>query len=103
MENYRYPFVDPYGTVWAGISLRDSIAESAMQTIIDAKNYDGQLRYPLEYTSYLISGPFSESTDKEIEEAKVHAKNTMAMIAKLSYQMADAMLTEREKPCQTQP
>lgn len=80
------------------IPLRDKFANSAMQSILLQKHYDGQQLYDLSpnngLSSYSMLG--DEIPEYAIQQAKQHQLDQADFVAKLSYIMADAMLKQRE-------
>lgn len=84
------------GQMFAGMTLRDYFANSAMQTILDHKYYDGQQMHELNSQRYISNHFDSEPSEKEKEEATIKVLEDAQFIAKRAYLMADAMLKQRE-------
>ncbi len=78
------------------VSLRDIFADSAMKSILNHKNYDGQQLYELNENRFISLHFDSEVTEKDRELAKQRVIEEAENIAKRSYLMADAMLKQRE-------
>jgi hypothetical protein len=77
-------------------TIMDRFANSAMQSILNHKHYDGQQMYSLNYINYIYHGSRSDATEKEIEEAKEKVRLEAQGIAERSYIIAKEMLKQRE-------
>jgi len=83
-----FPFTDADGTVWPGMTLRDYFANSASD--FDIANYSKEIIQKLMGVDDIPTGIDGIMFWYSVE-------------SKLQYMKADAMLIEREKPCQIQP
>lgn len=78
-------------------TLRDCFANSAMQTLLNQKHYDGQQMYELNESRFISYGFDSDVSEKQKEDAKQDVLKDAETIARRSYLMADAMLKIRNE------